>query len=441
MMKFGWLVAVVPVLLLACSSNSSNGSSTKPDEQTPLPDVARSALAYDSAPSVAADTQAALVSDLNNFGLKVLQGLAPSDQNFVVSPVSGFIALTMTSAGAQGTTADEMKAALYPSVSLADIHPATNQLEQRIRGYARAGVDGGKSVDLSLANDDFVQKGFTIEQPFLDSLSVNYNCGVELVDYQGDPKAACTLINNWVAKETNDRIQNLIPPSDVDPTTVLVLVDALYLSASWSTAFDPASTSAQTFHGVNGEAPVDFMYAALSLTYAASTGQGWVAVDIPYYGDSLVLTAVLPDAGNFDTVKASLNAAWFTSYDAMSQRQLVGLSIPKFKLSGQTVEWKPTLQALGMATLFDPTCDLEGISPSKPLYVKHVLQQVFAELTEAGTGAAAATAVVIGRGAVILPSPPQPVPLVLDRPFLFFIRERGGPVLFAGQVVSLPVAS
>jgi serpin B len=404
--------------------------------------VARSSLAYDSVPSVAPDTQAALVGDLNNFGLQVLQGLAPSTQNFVVSPISGFIALTMTSAGAQGTTADEMKAVLYPSVSLDEIHPATNQLEQRIRGYARPPVqtdDGEKKVELNLANDDFVQKGYAVEQPFLDTLAVNYDCGVELVDYQGDPSGASTLINNWVAKETNNRIQNLMPAGAVDANTALVLVDALYLYSSWQTAFNPNSTHAQTFHGVNGDASTDFMNAGvgnfeLDLNYA--TGNGWVAVDVPYYGNSLVLTAVLPDAGQFDTVKASLSVAWFTSFDATSQSQPVGLSIPKFKLSGQTVPWMQTLQDLGMTTLFDPnTCDLEGISPTKPLYVTDVLQQVFVELAEKGTEAAAATAVVASRGVVMyIP----PVSVVLDRPFLFFIRERGGPVLFAGQIMNLP---
>jgi serpin B len=113
------------------------------------------------------------------------------------------------------------------------------------------------------------------------------------------------------------------------------------------------------------------------------------------------------------------------------------LTIPKFKLAGQTVSWAQTLQALGMTTLFDPnTCDLGGISPTKPLYVTDVLQQVFIELAEKGTEAAAATAVVVAAGSA--GPPPPPVIVVLDRPFLFFIRERGGPVLFAGQVVNLP---
>jgi serpin B len=452
MTHFGWLAVVAPAVLFACSGTSPGEQETSqggagPVGQggaggttpAPLPDVAKSALTYDSAPSVDPATEAALVNDLNSFGLQALQRLAPSDQNFVVSPVSGFVALTMTSAGAQGTTADEMKAVLYPTVSLSEIHPATNRLEQRIRGYARSAVEtsyGEKKVELHLANEDFVQQGFPIEQPFLDTLAVNYDCGVELVDYQSDPNAASALINNWVAKETNDRITNLLQPGVVDTSTRLVLVNALYLYSSWLTAFDPNSTHARTFHGIDGDSSTDFMNAVLNPSYA--TGAGWVGVDVPYYGDSLVLTAVLPDAGEFDTVKSSLDAAFFASFDAASQPQQLALSMPKFTLAGQTVSWKEALQALGMTTLFEPaTANLEGISALRPLYAKDVVQQVFVEVAEKGTEAAAATAVVIGTdGGAVMPPPLQ---VVLDRPFLFFIRERGGPVLFAGQIVNLPV--
>jgi serpin B len=156
-------------------------------------------------------------------------------------------------------------------------------------------------------------------------------------------------------------------------------------------------------------------------------------VDIPYYGDSLVFTAVLPEDGSFDAVKAGLNATWFVNFDASSQAQQVALYMPKFKLAGQTVSWRQTLLDLGMTTLFDSgACDLKGISATKQLFISNVLQQVFVQIAEKGTEAAAATGVV-GDGAAYVP-----LSVVLDRPFLFFIRERGGPVLFAGQVVNLP---
>src|ERR1700690_761514 len=120
MNKYSWLVALAPLVVLACGSNASNPT------QPSLPGEAKSSLAYNSNPSVATATQQAVTNDLNNFGLKVLQSLAPSGQNFAVSPVSGFIALTMTSDGALGTTADEMKGVLYPDVATTEIQAATN---------------------------------------------------------------------------------------------------------------------------------------------------------------------------------------------------------------------------------------------------------------------------------------------------------------------------
>ncbi len=435
---YSWLVALSPLVVMACGGNSSGNSNSG---QTSMPSEVKSSLAYNSNPTVTTDTQQAVINDLNNFGSAVFQGLAPSDQNFAVSPVSGFIALTMTADGAQGTTADEMKTVLYPDVAITDIQAATNQLEQRVRGYARPSAqtsDGSKQVELNLANDVFVQKDLAIQQAFLDNLAVNYDSGVELVDYRTNPDAACKQINNWVASETNNQISNLIPSGSLDDLTRLVLVDALYLNATWQTAFDANSTDTQTFHGINGDSSTDFMSMGSdpwpSFNYAS--GSGWVGVDIPYYGGSLVLTAILPDSGQFDSVKAGLNAAWFSSFDASVQQQSMSLNLPKFSITGNTVSWAPTLESLGMITLFDrDTCNLNGIAQDW-LYVKDVLQQVYIKVAEKGTEAAAATAVVVNT-TLSAPLPP-PVVLVFDRPFLFFVREHGGPILFAGQVVSLP---
>ncbi len=430
MNKYSWLVALAPLIVLACGRTTSNPT------QPPLPEQAKSSLTYNSNPSVPAAAQQAVTSDLNDFGLKVLQSLAPGNQNFATSPVSGFLALTMTADGAQGTTADEMKAVLYPDVALTDIQAATNQLEQGVKGCAQPSTqtgDGSKQVVLNLANDVFVQKGLVLQQPFVDNLMTNYDSGVELVDFKADSNGATTEINNWVASETNDLIPNLISPGTLDSSTRLVLVDALYLNASWLTAFDANKTVAGLFHGTT-DTSTDFMNATLSLNYAAGTG--WAAVDIPYLGGSLVMTAILPDSGQFDSVKASLNAAWFSNFDTTVQQQQVGLSLPKFTLTGTTVSWKPTLQTLGMTSLFDgSTCNLSGITQQEQLYVSDVLQQVYVAVAEKGTEAAAATAVV-GQTASV--EQPPPTTIVFIRPFLFFVREHGGPILFAGQVVSLP---
>jgi len=199
-----WKFAAASLLALACGSNND-----PPSSQTTVPDQlkAKSSLAYNANPVVLTTTQQAVARDLNNFGTAVFQSLAPSDQNFSTSPVSGFIALTMTSDGAQGTTANEMKSFLYPDVAISDIQAATNQLQQQVRGFAQPMEhvdDAGKQVVLNLANDVFAQKDYPFQQLFLHNLATNYDSGVELVDFKSNPNGATTQINNWVSNETND---------------------------------------------------------------------------------------------------------------------------------------------------------------------------------------------------------------------------------------------
>jgi len=196
MNKFSSLVTLAPLVMMACGSNNP----AKPA----LPGETKSSLAYNSNPTVSTATQQAVTNDLNNFGLEVLQSLATSNQNFATSPVSGFIALTMTADGAQGTTADEMKAVLYPDVAITDIQAATNQLEQEVKACAQPSTqtnDGSKQVVLNLANDVFVQKGLTIQQPFLDNLMTNYDSGIELVDFEADTGG------DWFRKQMDNFIE------------------------------------------------------------------------------------------------------------------------------------------------------------------------------------------------------------------------------------------
>ena len=77
-----------------------------------------------------------------------------------------------------------------------------------------------------------------------------------------------------------------------------------------------------------------------------------------------------------------------------------------------------------------PTADFTGIESTRELYISDVFHQAFIAVDEHGTEAAAATAVVLTAGAI----PDTPIPFTVDRPFIFFIRDVTGLVLFVGQV-------
>jgi len=91
------------------------------------------------------------------------------------------------------------------------------------------------------------------------------------------------------------------------------------------------------------------------------------------------------------------------------------------------------LKALGMEIAFIPDqADLTGIYKGpENLYISEVKHKTFVEVNEEGTEAAAATSV-----GLTLASAAPSFSMRVDRPFVFFIRERSsGVILFIGKIV------
>ena len=68
---------------------------------------------------------------------------------------------------------------------------------------------------------------------------------------------------------------------------------------------------------------------------------------------------------------------------------------------------------------------------SENIFISDAIHKATIEVDEEGTVAAAATCMAVP---MTLGSPPPPLEITVDRPFLFFIRS-GNHVIFAGRVV------
>jgi serpin B len=162
-------------------------------------------------------------------------------------------------------------------------------------------------------------------------------------------------------------------------------------------------------------------------------GDGFQAVSLPYDGNELSFVAVMPEQfGAFETAFSADQAKTIAS--SLSP-VTVQLQLPKFTIKGASFSLKSALAAGGMTDAFDPAkSDFSGMAPSEKLFVSDVVHQAFVAVDEAGTEAAAATAVVLaGRGA-----PSKVVALTIDKPFLFFVRDNAtGAILFLGRVLSV----
>ena len=116
---------------------------------------------------------------------------------------------------------------------------------------------------------------------------------MQTVDYQADTEGAREAINAWVNDHTEGRIPELIQPGVLDASTLLALVNAVYLRAAWILPFDPAATEPGAFTLPDGSTvQVPMMQDENKRMYAK--GDGWQAVEMPYAGHDLSMVVILP---------------------------------------------------------------------------------------------------------------------------------------------------
>lgn len=411
---FAWALALATSTLLGCGDDTTRA----PPGQFVRSEHQRLAAATDLGD---ARTLAANNAD---FAFALLRAAAPTG-NFFFSPHSISLALAMTYAGAAGDTAADMRSALRFRQDPTVLHPAFNTLDQTLtaRGQDAHGLDG-TPFRLRITSALFAQQGFPILPSYLDLIAEHYGAGVSLLDFVTAPEPARQAINAWVAAVTEGRIPELLPQGAIDPSTVLVLTNAVYFNAAWDDAFAEASTAPGTFTLPDGSSvTVPLMHGRVGTTLAVGTG--WRAAEIPYEGADISFLLVVPD--DLAAFEATLDGARYQAIVAALQPGDVAITLPRFATRSQ-LSLRPALSALGMARAFE-AADLSALSPVDGLFISDVIHEAWVRVNEKGTEAAAATAVIVGRVSL-------PAEVVANRPFLFFVRDRPtGAILFAGRVV------
>lgn len=418
----------------AASSAAASGSATA---SAPPPAVSFTPATHTPPPVVPADPAdieagARFAKGSNAFAMDLYGKLAPKSDNFVFSPVSLSLALTLTWAGAKGDTAAEMRKVLHLEGDDAKVEADARGLTQVL----------GKSgpAKLAVANRLFGMKSYAFQQSYLDRAQKSFGASLEPVDFRQALEPSRQRINDWVAQQTEQRIKDLVPSGGVDADTRLVLVNALYFKAAWEQPFVKYRTAPAKFSISKSESKdVPTMMAEGSRRHAElAYGQ---AVELDYDGGQLAMLLIAPkEVDGLATVEKELARAG--SLDALLKglaSKEVSLTLPKFTIDPPAaISAGSALQALGMSAPFSvKKADFTGLAnPSnldEQLYLAKVFHKGFIAVDEDGTEAAAGSAVSLSvKGA----KPPTPkLEVKLDRPFLYLIRDkRTGAILFMGKV-------
>jgi serpin B len=361
----------------------------------------------------------------NEFGLDLYAELCREEGNIFFSPFSLSSALAMTYAGAEGETAQQMAETLhFPTVREA-LHASFRSL---IEGLTPT-KDG---CQLYTANALWAQKEYPFLTSYLSTVQTHYRAELNLMDFVAAAEDARKTINNWVEKQTRDKIQELIQPGMLDALTRLVLTNAIYFKGYWATQFDPGQTQDGPFYLSSEQTITAPLMHQTDLFKFLETPE-FQAIELPYKGDALSMAIFLPrEIMGLAELERTLSPTKLSEWFGKLVSQEVSVFIPRFKFASQ-FSLEKTLARMGMPLAFSSDADFSGMTGNRELFISAVVHKAYVDVNEEGTEAAAATGVVMRVTAA--PAPP-PV-FRADHPFLFLIRDnRSGSILFLGRVAN-----
>ena len=427
----------------------ATGAATGATGQTQSPTIQEDPDAMKIDPKTRLEGARRFSAGNNAMAFALLRSLPPRPTegpaaNRALSPASIEFALTMTARGAEGDTRSEMLAAMggLPEASFfADGAATAAQLGEaaaKSLPWVPKGEDAKPGVSLHIANRLFGQSEYEFQPAFLDDLKSYFGAPLERANFRGDPDGERKRINEWVAEKTADKIDELLPDGSLDSLTRLVLVNAVYFKAAWQTPFNENATTDEDFTLEGGER---VKVPTMRLTEGIGVGShaGATVVELDYVGAQYAMVIVMPPSGSsLGSLVEGMDGASWSKYAGSVSHQRTELHLPRFRVDpAGSIALKAPLQSLGMKLAFEPDqADFSQMAnpanPDERLYVSKVFHKAFVDVAEAGTEAAAATAVVMAaRGAPMKP----PEPLRIDRPFIFGIHDKAtGTLLFLGEV-------
>ncbi|XP_075128081.1 serpin B11-like [Leptodactylus fuscus] len=358
---------------------------------------------------------------LTMFSFNLMKEITKTEKhkNIMCSPVSIYVALKMVMTGAGGKTKSEMEEDTEGLLSA--IKALVNQTD--------------KKYELTIANALFGDKGFNIQETYVQKLKSAFCAEIQAVDFKHRAEEERKKINDWVKCKTNGKITELFATGSLNESSVMVLANALYFKGQWQEKFDEKNTEVGTFYVNQNEKKTCLMMTRSGKYKCATLPEMKSKVVVMPYQNEMCLAILLPDDITginevLSMAKPELLINWVHSPSLMEKD--VHLKMPKFKMEA-TYNLVPMLIEMGMNDVFQANADLSGISPTKGICLSTVTHKTYIEVNEEGTAAAAAT----GAG-IVVTSMPVWEQITVDHPFMFCILDKTKSlILFQGLVCSV----
>ena len=396
----------------------------------------------------------ALVESQFNFSSNMFRSIITSDEfkptdNLIYSPISIFMALSMTMSGSAGETLSEMLKAMSMNCSAENFATWKETTMKPFMSNMSKQVLTKNPKEISVVNRIYVAQDLQVKKDFENYVKLVFDSSVEKCNFQGNHDAERIKINKFVESVTNNLVKDLLAPPVVTSDTRAILVNAIYFLGSWKYKFDKKQTKEnEVFYMANKKkSKVALMKKTKAKTqFGSDLYCKWVT--LPYSNTDFSMTFFLPFDELTDVTESSEKEfdEWLTKKMSSStgmgskkfttrETELGTLAIPRFNAEFD-ISLAEILQQppFSMTTAFG-TANFSNLA-DEPLKISDVIHKAVIKVNEEGTEAAAATAVVMARGC----SPKVSVSenFIANRPFSFVItHEPTQTILFMGKINNL----
>ncbi|MBL6964466.1 MAG: serpin family protein [Bacteroidetes bacterium] len=366
--------------------------------------------------------QQQLINNGNAFSIKILQQInqaESSSKNLFFSPFSISMALGMTLNGAGGLTKEAMLQSLQlHDMSIDDINASYKYLIDNLKPL-------DPDVTFDIANSIWYRNDYTVLADFIKTNRDYFYAEISPLDFNKS-ELAKQIINDWVKDKTKGKIEEIV--DQINPTSFMFLINALYFNANWMYQFDKSDTRDMNFHLIDGSSTsTPFMNQKMDIKSFSNHELHCIEM---FYGEGNFSTVfILPQSNSSldDVIDDFSLSKWNTYLSSMTEVQGMDIYIPKFNYA-YDIELKEVLTAMGMGIAFGEHADFSGINTQLDLFISKIKHKAYIDVNEKGTEAAAVTSVEISFTSI--------AQFVANEPFLFLIKERNsGAILFIGKVM------
>lgn len=357
---------------------------------------------------------------LTDFGLEVLKH-EYSEGNIMISPLSILSALAMTANGASGITLEEFEQVMGMSVDEANAYLyVLNEM-----------MNNSSSCKCNSANAIWVNKNMEIvlDKDYIQTMADYFSANLY---YKGFDQTVVDDINSFVKENTNEMIPTII--NDLRNDDAMVLVNALAFDGEWDVPYEEGSIQDKFFTNIDGSTSTVSMMNSTENSYIRSAEGYGLMKD--YKDGEYKFVALLPNEDvDFNDFINNLTAEDLIIAMENPVHCEVNAYIPKFK-SEYSTELSSALKDMGMSSAFDEQADFSSMTEGpNHLRIDYVIHKTSIEVSENGTLAAAATAIIMKNDEIAETSSLE---VNLNRPFIYAIvdTETMTPI-FIGMTTTL----